>query len=100
MGQQARQKVVSQGREAQLAAGVVEEVLVAIDAAGRTPEREVGVAAVAGELGKGLGHKAGPQRLKPGTLPGHGASAVRRQVFSAQLVYILLRRGHCETRRP
>ena len=34
------------------------------------------------------------------TLPGHGASAVRRQVFSALLVYILLRRGHCETRRP
>ena len=46
--------------------------------------REVFTAMAAGEI-KVLSKQV-KQRLKPVTLPGHGASPVRRQVFSALLV--------------
>ena len=61
MGQQAAQKVVSQAREPQGTGGIGEQV-----AALQIPEGEVGVAAVAGEFGHGLGHEAGPHALRFG----------------------------------
>ena len=61
MGQQAGQKVVRQAGEPQGTGGIGEQV-----AALQVPEGEVGVAAVAGEFGHGLGHEAGPHALRFG----------------------------------
>src|SRR5258708_28671424 len=57
MGEDAAEEMITETRETELSSGIVEEVRRAV----LVPERDMRVAAAAGEVDEGLGHEGGAQ---------------------------------------